>query len=45
MDILQSLSETLPPTQPIIWVCIGTDRSTGDSYGPLIGTFLQQAKP
>jgi putative sporulation protein YyaC len=26
---------------PIIIVCIGTDRSTGDSLGPLIGTFLQ----
>ncbi|MBS4177615.1 spore protease YyaC [Lederbergia citrea] len=28
--------------RPIIVVCIGTDRSTGDSLGPLIGTFLQE---
>ncbi|MCM3112775.1 spore protease YyaC [Lederbergia lenta] len=24
-------------------VCIGTDRSTGDSLGPLVGTFLKEA--
>lgn len=26
-------------------VCIGTDRSTGDSLGPLTGSFLQDHKP
>ncbi|MET3575883.1 spore protease YyaC [Bhargavaea ullalensis] len=26
--------------QPVRFVCIGTDRSTGDSYGPLTGTAL-----
>lgn len=26
--------------QPIVLICIGTDRSTGDSLGPLIGTKL-----
>lgn len=26
-------------------VCIGTDRSTGDSLGPLTGTFLLEHKP
>lgn len=26
-------------------VCIGTDRSTGDSLGPLTGTFLNKLKP
>ncbi|WP_052455665.1 spore protease YyaC [Bhargavaea cecembensis] len=26
--------------RPIRFVCIGTDRSTGDSYGPLTGTAL-----
>lgn len=26
--------------QNIVFVCIGTDRSTGDSYGPLIGSRL-----
>lgn len=29
--------------RPIVIVCIGTDRSTGDSLGPLIGSFLQEA--
>ncbi|WP_019243390.1 MULTISPECIES: spore protease YyaC [Bacillus] len=27
---------------PIVIVCIGTDRSTGDSLGPLVGTFLSE---
>lgn len=28
----------------IIVVCIGTDRSTGDSLGPLVGTILQEKR-
>jgi len=28
------------PHQPIIIICIGTDRSTGDSLGPLVGSSL-----
>lgn len=28
-------------SRPIVIVCIGTDRSTGDSLGPLIGTLLE----
>lgn len=28
----------------IVIVCIGTDRSTGDSLGPLIGTKLEESK-
>ncbi|TNJ62737.1 spore protease YyaC [Paenibacillus hemerocallicola] len=27
----------------IVFVCIGTDRSTGDALGPLVGTFLREA--
>lgn len=30
-----------PSASPVV-VCIGTDRSTGDSLGPLIGTALQE---
>ena len=26
----------------VIFVCIGTDRSTGDSYGPITGTLLEK---
>lgn len=28
--------------QPLVFLCIGTDRSTGDSLGPLIGYKLKQ---
>src|SRR5690606_41407921 len=28
------------PHQPIVVICIGTDRSTGDSLGPLVGSSL-----
>jgi putative sporulation protein YyaC len=29
----------------IVCVCIGTDRSTGDSLGPLVGSFLERQVP
>ncbi|WP_203363991.1 spore protease YyaC [Bacillus sp. REN10] len=32
----------LPGTRPIVFAFIGTDRSTGDSLGPLIGTLLSE---
>ncbi|MCU6339687.1 DUF1256 domain-containing protein, partial [Enterobacter quasiroggenkampii] len=28
--------------QDVMFVCIGTDRSTGDALGPLVGTRLAQ---
>ena len=28
---------------PCVYACIGTDRSTGDSLGPLVGTLLMDA--
>ena len=30
--------------RPVVIVCIGTDRSTGDSLGPLVGTMLSKKK-
>ncbi|WP_406566351.1 spore protease YyaC [Jeotgalibacillus aurantiacus] len=30
--------------RPIVFVCIGTDRSTGDSLGPLTGSLLEKRK-
>ncbi len=27
----------------LVFVCIGTDRSTGDAIGPLVGTLLEEA--
>lgn len=48
-NIIEVLSERLfsiigqiPSQQPLIIVCVGTDRSTGDSLGPLVGTQLQR---
>ncbi|CDQ18413.1 putative sporulation protein YyaC [Halobacillus karajensis] len=34
------LQEWLPPSKEIVIACIGTDRSTGDSFGPLVGSML-----
>ena len=28
------------PGRPLVCVCVGTDRSTGDALGPLVGSFL-----
>lgn len=39
--LLQYLSE-VPAVREILIVCIGTDRSTGDSLGPLVGSRLKQ---
>ncbi|WP_281889727.1 spore protease YyaC [Paenibacillus sp. YYML68] len=29
--------------EELVFICIGTDRSTGDSLGPIVGTMLQEA--
>ena len=29
----------------VVYLCIGTDRATGDCLGPLVGTFLQRRLP
>lgn len=30
--------------KPVLILCIGTDRATGDSFGPLVGTFLKKKR-
>lgn len=35
--ILKHLKDNLRNNQELIILCIGTDRSTGDSLGPLVG--------
>lgn len=35
--ILQNLS-----VHDVVFVCIGTDRSTGDALGPMVGTMLEE---
>ncbi len=32
-----------PTDRELVWVCVGTDRSTGDSLGPFVGTMLTEA--
>lgn len=36
--------ESVARNREIVFFCIGTDRSTGDSLGPLVGTQLQKKK-
>ncbi|NEW07278.1 spore protease YyaC [Paenibacillus sp. SYP-B3998] len=37
---LHTIFSNLPTYQPIVIICVGTDRSTGDSLGPLVGSRL-----
>jgi putative sporulation protein YyaC len=39
---LTHLLEEMAESRPIVVVCVGTDRSTGDALGPLIGTSLSK---
>lgn len=39
---LQSIFMRVPAHRPIVFICIGTDRSTGDALGPLVGSYLHR---
>ncbi|MBO9598040.1 MAG: spore protease YyaC [Cohnella sp.] len=39
---LRDYFKLLPPDMRVAIVCIGTDRSTGDSLGPLVGSALRK---
>jgi putative sporulation protein YyaC len=43
--LTQRLNELLAPHshRPLLCLCIGTDRSSGDTLGPLVGTLLTEA--
>lgn len=43
-DAISYYLHPISAERPIIVVCVGTDRSTGDSLGPMIGTKLQEKK-
>ncbi|KAB2330813.1 spore protease YyaC [Cytobacillus depressus] len=46
-QLAMQINQLLPASmsnRPIVFVCIGTDRSTGDSLGPLVGTLLEEKK-
>ncbi|NBD23572.1 spore protease YyaC [Paenibacillus glycinis] len=40
---LRKAAAVQPDRGRVAFLCIGTDRSTGDSFGPLVGTLLAQA--
>jgi putative sporulation protein YyaC len=42
--VLSSYLEDVQNNRDIVVLCIGTDRSTGDSFGPLVGTQLQSMR-
>lgn len=42
MPFLKEIHQKSPRREDIIFLCIGSDRSTGDSFGPIVGSFLQQ---
>lgn len=45
IDFINALTNTLPKhfkNEDYFFVCIGTDRSSGDSLGPFVGTYLQE---
>lgn len=37
----KKINERIKDKNNVLVLCIGTDRSTGDSLGPLVGTFLK----
>lgn len=41
---LSSIFADIPQKRKLVVVCIGTDRSTGDSLGPLVGSYLRKSK-
>lgn len=43
-SLAEKIIELLPNQKEIVIVCIGTDRSTGDSLGPLIGKRLNELR-
>lgn len=42
MQELQPIRDKGLTKEDVVFVCVGTDRSTGDAFGPLMGTVLQQ---
>lgn len=43
-ELLRIKNELLQKKQKIIFLCIGSDRATGDCFGPLVGEALFHAK-
>lgn len=41
-EFLAVIARREPDREHILFICIGTDRSTGDAFGPLLGTLLKE---
>ncbi len=39
-ELVTALTHHGAPKRPVLFACIGTDRSTGDALGPLVGQWL-----
>ena len=39
--LYSKLNNVIKENRPVIFLCIGTDRATGDSLGPLVGYKLK----
>ncbi|MBC8079853.1 MAG: spore protease YyaC [Gorillibacterium sp.] len=45
-NLIEKLSEVWRkqgPTSKVAFICVGSDMSTGDSFGPIVGTLLSEA--
>ncbi|SFL66852.1 putative sporulation protein YyaC [Paenibacillus sp. 1_12] len=42
-EFMLSIRKSGVRTEDLVFLCIGTDRSTGDSLGPLVGSMLEEA--
>lgn len=45
LKLLSVLQQNFKQFSEIVILCIGTDRSAGDSLGPLVGTLIQELTP
>jgi putative sporulation protein YyaC len=41
-NLAAALAAAIPKNRDIVFLCIGTDRSTGDALGPFVGTGLRK---
>ncbi|QDS35870.1 spore protease YyaC [Brevibacillus brevis] len=44
LRLATQIKRVIPKGKRVLFVCVGTDRSTGDSLGPLVGTALKKSK-
>ncbi|MFD2088985.1 spore protease YyaC [Brevibacillus brevis] len=44
LKLATKIKRLIPKGKKVLFVCVGTDRSTGDSLGPLVGTALKKLK-